>query len=219
MKTPVFERDEVVFNGIKFRRYPNSNSWADRNYYRPASNHICRGIGHLHREVWKATHGEIPDGYEIHHVDGNTLNNSIDNLECLTKAEHLALHAGLLPEWKRKWLTENLRLNVRPKASNWHQSDEGREWHSHLGYWSWVGREPITLVCELCTTPFETLDRKTDTRFCSNKCKARARRLRGVDNVVRECAYCTASFTVSRFAKTVTCNAKCAACYRELKKR
>lgn len=34
----------------------------------------------------------IPDGYEIHHLDGNHENNSPENLICVTIEEHLHIH-------------------------------------------------------------------------------------------------------------------------------
>ena len=34
----------------------------------------------------------IPKGYEIHHIDGNRKNNSIDNLQLVTIEEHLEIH-------------------------------------------------------------------------------------------------------------------------------
>jgi hypothetical protein len=47
-----------------------------------------------HRKVWEEAYGPIPDGYEIHHKDNNRLNNALDNLECLTRVEHMRLEAG-----------------------------------------------------------------------------------------------------------------------------
>jgi hypothetical protein len=46
-----------------------------------------------HRLVWEAVNGPIPDGWDIHHIDGDTYNNDIDNLECLTHAAHAQLTA------------------------------------------------------------------------------------------------------------------------------
>jgi hypothetical protein len=43
-----------------------------------------------HRYVWESKHGTLKDGYEIHHIDGNRQNNEIQNLECVTTAEHHA---------------------------------------------------------------------------------------------------------------------------------
>jgi len=45
-----------------------------------------------HRLVWEQHHGPIPKGYVIHHKDSNGLNNSIDNLEMMTRAEHVKHH-------------------------------------------------------------------------------------------------------------------------------
>ena len=42
----------------------------------------------IHQAVLKAFIGECPDGYEIHHKDGNKQNNRIENLEYITPKEH-----------------------------------------------------------------------------------------------------------------------------------
>jgi len=66
-----------VYNGYKFTLTTNG-------YYR------CTEMNriHLHRYVWITERGEIPQGWDIHHLDCNKQNNIIDNLECLSKAEH-----------------------------------------------------------------------------------------------------------------------------------
>ena len=46
----------------------------------------------VHRLIWEEHYGKIPSGMDIHHKDGNKLNNKIENLECLTREEHKARH-------------------------------------------------------------------------------------------------------------------------------
>ncbi|MBR0060392.1 MAG: HNH endonuclease, partial [Selenomonadaceae bacterium] len=46
----------------------------------------------LSRVVWTYYNGEIPDGYEIHHVDENKANDDISNLQMMTKSEHWKIH-------------------------------------------------------------------------------------------------------------------------------
>lgn len=73
-------------------------------YYKRADGHFYGSRGRstnksaLHRDVWKCYYGEIPDGCVIHHRDNNPANNTIDNLQCLTKVEHRRLHNGQLGE-------------------------------------------------------------------------------------------------------------------------
>jgi len=45
----------------------------------------------MHRYVWTNEKGEIPSGYDIHHIDSDKSNNSINNLMCLPKSEHTRL--------------------------------------------------------------------------------------------------------------------------------
>jgi hypothetical protein len=54
-----------------------------------------RGINY--RKIWKQHHGPIPKdengvSFQIHHIDGNKSNNSIENLMCLSIEDHYQLH-------------------------------------------------------------------------------------------------------------------------------
>jgi len=56
------------------------------------------GVGYrcfLHRVIWEQEHGEIPKDHVIHHIDGNSLNNNIENLECVSIIEHGARHRAM----------------------------------------------------------------------------------------------------------------------------
>ena len=46
----------------------------------------------VHYIVYAWFNNEIPYGKELHHIDGNCLNNAIDNLIALTHAEHVKEH-------------------------------------------------------------------------------------------------------------------------------
>lgn len=47
----------------------------------------------LHVAIWEHEHGvEVPEGYIIHHKDFNKTNNDINNLTCITVAEHELIH-------------------------------------------------------------------------------------------------------------------------------
>jgi len=49
-------------------------------------------IKYAHKEIHRLFYGEFPEGYEIHHKDGNKLNNAIDNLIALPKETHRLYH-------------------------------------------------------------------------------------------------------------------------------
>ncbi len=56
--------------------------------------YILPGIKYvaLARVIYKKYHGKIPKGYDIHHIDGDRLNDAPENLIALPHEEHIALH-------------------------------------------------------------------------------------------------------------------------------
>ena len=42
--------------------------------------------------IWLSVFGSVPDGYEIHHIDGDAKNNKISNLMLVTREQHHKIH-------------------------------------------------------------------------------------------------------------------------------
>ena len=58
-----------------------------------------------YRKLWESIHGIIPKDssgrtFDIHHIDGNRKNNSIDNLICLSLEDHYKIHLKQFEETK-----------------------------------------------------------------------------------------------------------------------
>lgn len=58
----------------------------------------------LHHVVWEAAHGNIPEGYEIHHIDCNKKNNDLENLELLTVSDHQKTHSPYFGKLNGEWV-------------------------------------------------------------------------------------------------------------------
>lgn len=62
----------------------------------------------LHRLIWEDYHNAtLMDWAVIHHIDNNKLNNNIDNLIAVSKADHNMLHGKKLPERKERTLIDD----------------------------------------------------------------------------------------------------------------
>ncbi len=172
--------------------------------------YLSRGCNRLHIDVWEYYNGKVPHGYEIHHRDFNPVNNDISNLVCLSIAEHKRLHANSITAEHRQWLRDNLNTKARPKAIEWHKSEEGLVWHMHH-YESMKDKWRIekTFICKQCNKEYTGIANGHNT-FCSNKCKSKYRRDHGVDNEERVCETCGKLFIVNKYRKTKNCSRKCA---------
>jgi hypothetical protein len=204
--------ETVTYKGIVFRRYPLAKSRNHRVYFAAPGRERRRGVDWLHRQVWKDHFGPIPEGHQVHHKDEDPLNNDPGNLECLTDAEHKRRHAEL-----GTFSYEAVRANldrIRPLASAWHGSDEGREWHKELGRKSWEGRETVEKVCGYCGETYATKHTGV-SRYCSRRCGQAARPRKPPDGPEKVCPECGGKFRVKEKRREATCCSRaCGVRYR-----
>ncbi len=78
----------VVYENVKYRRYPNGGKSHQRYFWSSTT------YNYLHRQIWEDEFGRIPPKHEIHHKDGDTLNNDPSNLKCLPKLDHIQEHVA-----------------------------------------------------------------------------------------------------------------------------
>ena len=107
---------------------------------------------YVHQAVYAWFHGEIPYSKELHHRDGNCLNNSIDNLEALTHEEHLAKHnkgnkelkcrLDIPRDWYQKQLDELEAIEHKTKVN----CDKISVYRAKLRYYDAHIDEAIQLV-------------------------------------------------------------------------
>lgn len=196
----MYEMNEkfLYFDGLKFTRDKVTG------YYLNSTLMI-----RMHRYVWQYFYGEIPKGYEIHHIDGDKSNNDIKNLEMLDGCEHRKLHGAKMVREHYDELVQRMN-HAREYANKWHGSKAGKAWHMlHYEQMKENLHCKVEVLCTNCGKPFFST-RKRSNHFCSNSCKAAWRRKTGVDNEERKCEYCGQKFIVNKYSKTRFCSGSCA---------
>jgi hypothetical protein len=209
--------ERVRFNGIVYRRYPNAKNFADRNYFRAGIGDRRKGYSLLHRDSYVVHHGPIPDGYHVHHKDGNTLNNDPANFVALPPPLHLASHAPASSERQAAAMRANANGRTdrfRAGAAAWHDSAEGRAWHSQHATAIYKQREPLARICDQCGAEFGSMGRRVTDRFCSNACKSAWRRASRKDDEERACVGCGALFSAGKYLPTRYCSISCSRHHR-----
>lgn len=188
--------DYILYDGIKFYKEHKSG------YY------INPFKERLHVYVWEKYNGEIPKGYQIHHINGNKDDNSIENLQMLSSFEHHHGHGIRRDKDKLRAYMDNARVY----ASEWHKSEAGREWHKEQ-WESTLGKEFEKFVekkCECCGKTYTvTSVCASRSRFCSINCKAQYRRNSKVDNVDVVCPQCGKTFSTNKYARRIFCSDEC----------
>jgi len=130
----------------------------------------------------------------------------------VTMSEHLDYHA------KQNVIDNYDEMKARfikiaiPAAAKWHKSAEGKAWHKKQAE-KLKGRsiEPIgERPCKVCAEMFYIYASTAEKAcHCSKKCKAKARRDSGVDNIVKACVICESEFTSNKYDKVKTCSRRC----------
>src|SRR4051812_33551634 len=80
-----------------------------------------------HDYVWEQHHGrKIPPGHDVHHIDEDKLNNTIDNLQLVTKLEHKRIHSGCELRDGVWWNPCGVCGDLKPiSLEHWYISREG----------------------------------------------------------------------------------------------
>src|SRR3990167_10451676 len=150
----------IIFNGEKFYRYQESRHRSFKLYFYNSKRHA------LHRAIWEDNFGKIPKGFHIHHKDGNTLNNEIENLECIDGKEHSKLHYKLKPFTKHKCeLCGNEYKTKKESGTRFCSNKCKSKWRRKSG------KNKEKRICTTCSKEFYT-DRYKQTRACSRSCGA-----------------------------------------------
>lgn len=198
----------LTFNTVEYRRYPNSSSKSAARYFYPyEKGNRALGKPCLHVAVWEHTYGPVPKGYHIHHQDKGFDDNSLANLEMLSRREHGERHRG--DDMERKVSQMN---HARKFASEWHGSKEGLAWHKEHGKQVWDSQErDKVVVCSECGK--ESLSYFGDQealRFCSRECNNRYNHRTQRYHESRSCIVCGNSFVVKKSKNQQSCSRKCA---------
>lgn len=163
----------------------------------------------LHRVIWKEHRGDIPDGFHVHHKNGDWRDNRISNLALVKAGEHISGHLKERfkdPEFRkrnRKHLDKAIAMAV-----HWHKSEAGHLWHVEHGKKSVAARLARAEIrkCKRCGSDF-----KMDSfgqKFCSVRCRDRNK----IETVRQDrmCAYCGNIFSAFKYSGTINCSKKCA---------
>ena len=157
--------ETVVFNGILYRLMGTKRYYLSQS----TSNAGRKGAKGLHVAIYEFhTDQTVPKGHVVHHKDGNPFNNSIDNLECMEKREHCKLYKSKDPEKQAKHLAE-----IRPKAAEWHKSEEGHAWHKEHAKSTLNHEKRFERTCLVCGKEFKSS--VSTAKYCSKKCARSAR--------------------------------------------
>ena len=83
---------------------------------------------YYHRYIWEQHYGAIPKGYIVRFINGNTMDDALENLECISRADNIRRNHNrkkasctLTTTWKREKVRANLGLTPITKFGRRYQ--------------------------------------------------------------------------------------------------
>ena len=143
---------------------PEYQTHFGKRFYKKKSGYFINMMPiHAQRWVWINHYGAIPPGMDIHHKDGNKSNNSIENLEMLSRSDHLKRH------WEEGHYDIKRRREQLDKVRplKWLKSEAGKKAVSEKGKEVWANRKPKKIICGHCGKEAYF---KRWARFCCQAC-------------------------------------------------
>jgi hypothetical protein len=98
-----------------------------------------------HVIVWESHHGPIPEGMELHHRNGNKLDNRLENLMLVTRLEHKRIHSGCIRVGSR-WLK-------RCRRCQWYRPVDTE-------FYEYKGRNGVMGACKRCLSDLAVIAKR-----------------------------------------------------------
>ena len=190
-KVEIIDDNRQMFNG--------------KIYYRHKTDRF-RTNETIHRDIWSYCFGKILEGYHIHHVDGNTANNALSNLQCLDQVEHGKIHSDERPANKATCVVCGKEFTTRKLGGAKYCSKSCRRKARRNS-----GVDDVTKICPVCGKEF-TSNLYDETTTCSRECAELFKKNRQ-EKITAVCAYCGKFFETTKKNPAKCCSRLCRSQY------